>query len=90
MFLEWILQTGVAVGALTPFVMAVVKASEKFGLSGNAQLAFALGFGAVLGGFASVALNGVPVDVQGYFFLVLFVIASAGTPVGFYEAVKSE
>lgn len=86
--LEWIVQTGVVIGALTPFVMSVVKASEKFGLSGNAQLAFALGFGAALGGFASIALNGTPANVQEAFLLVLFVIASAGTPVGFYEAVK--
>jgi hypothetical protein len=87
-FIEWIFEMGVVVGALTPFVNIMTKISESFGLSGNAQLGFALFFGGSLGGFAFIALNGVPVDTIGYFFLVLQVLAAAGMPVGFYQAIK--
>jgi len=85
---SWIVETGAVVGALTPLVMAVVKLSEKFGLSGPGQLAFAAGFGGATGAFASVALQGVPADVLGWFQLFLTVVMMAGVPVGTYEAIK--
>lgn len=85
---QWIVTTSATTGALTPFIMAVVKGSEKFGLSGKAQLAFAAVFGAASGAFASVALNGVPADVLGWFLLFLQVIMTAGVPIGTYEAIK--
>lgn len=86
---QWIVETSAVTGALTPFIMAVVKGSEKFGLSGTAQLAFAAVFGGASGAFAAIALNGVPADVLGWFLLFLQVIMTAGVPIGTYEAIKS-
>lgn len=86
---KFVFEMGASVGVITPFTVAVVKGSEKFGAAGKVQLAIALIFGGALGAFASLAVNGVPSDLMQAFQMTLYVLASAGAPVGFYEALKA-
>jgi hypothetical protein len=90
-FLEigrWVINAGITAGVLTPLIMAVVKGSEKFGLSGMWQLGFATVFGGGTGAFAYIAFNGLPVITLDYFLLFLYVIMTAGIPIGVYETAK--
>ena len=85
---QWIIEAGMTAGFLTPLIMAVVKGSEKFGLSGIWQLSFAAVFGGGLGIFAYIAFHGLPVITLDYFLLFLFTIMTAGIPIGVYEVAK--
>lgn len=85
---NWIVTQGVVTGALTPIVLAVVKAAEKVGLAGIYQLAFALVFGGFFGAFSFLALNGVPQDLLSWFLFSLSVIMMAGVPIGTYQVIK--
>ena len=85
---KWIIEAGMTAGVLTPLIMAVVKGSERFGLSGMWQLGFAALFGGGLGLFAYVAFHGLPVITLDYFLMFLFIIMTAGIPIGVYETAK--
>jgi hypothetical protein len=87
-FVQWVITAGVAVGALTPLTMSVVKFTELVGLSGKPQLAFAFLFGGLMGAFGYFALFGQPGDLLGWFQVFVFVLMNAGVPVGTYEAIK--
>jgi FtsH-binding integral membrane protein len=85
---QWAVNAAMTAGVLTPFVMALTKGSEKFGLSGKSQLAFAGVVGLLLGAFAQIALYDVPDSILEWFLLALFAILMAGVPVGTYESIK--
>ena len=85
---QWAVTSAATAGILAPFVMAITKASEIFGLSGKAQLAFAGVIGLVMGSFAQVAFFGVPDSILDWFLLVLYAVLIAGTAVGTYETIK--
>jgi len=87
---QWIVTQGVVTGALTPIVLAVVKAAEKVGLAGVYQLVFALVFGGLFGAFSFLALNGTPVVLLDWFLFSLSVIMMAGVPIGTYEVIKKQ
>ena len=85
---QWVIAAGATAGVLTPLIMSLTKASEKFGLNGKSQLAFAGVTGLLFGSVAQIALYGVPGSILEWFLLVVFALMMAGIPVGTYETIK--
>jgi hypothetical protein len=86
-FVEWIALAAGFVGAMTPFIMAVVHGLGKF-VSGKAQTAAAIVVGLVFGALGFLGLWGVPASFYDAFKMLLFLAATVGTPIGTYEAIK--
>jgi F0F1-type ATP synthase assembly protein I len=68
--------------------MSLTKASEKLGLTGKVQAAFALASGIIIGAVVGSAVWGIPASYQEWVLLGLFGLVIGGASIGTYEVVK--
>jgi len=86
-FLDWLGVAGTYAGALTLFIMAMVQGAGKF-LSGQAQLAAAIGIGALFGALGFLGFWGVPASFLDWLKMLIFLSMTVGAPIGTYQAIK--